>query len=495
MGLPDSAEAKRPTPRRQSVADQLGLRFLTQASEPQACVPQVTSIDADSQPWHTVVCSRLGRNPLAHHLEIATLYRWVRQSFEADACPLAFVATAAHPWITRACRLLGRSPIELRLTTDLAKENPRQSGGNASDRRHNLVTVESAENGHCRDSLAIALADRVDVAFVRRGGTVHRLLLRRLAEDPDAAVRVLVPVESWGQPLRPDSARVIQELIHAGAIGYCCRWDDAMPKAAGPDDERSDSQGPVPVIDSAVARIAAAGIERHPAVHSADAPADRIVIDALLAKPNRWLFHCTRGRQGAWPGQSEDQFRDGLLLASPVSTDLSPLATLQRIIGQSRLIGDGRTVRGGRPVVCFSDLPILDAVGRRVFRSHLGRWDAEPYGIAIDRSVAERSGACPVVYVDPDFTKKSDREFKTEMRGEEGWRFQPRGTTIDWTAECEWRWPGCVDLRSIRPHEAVIFVAADVEVARIAESPWPVVSIESLHRIAGDGVAMNTPLR
>jgi hypothetical protein len=480
MGLPDSAEAKRPTPRRQSVADQWGLRFLSQA----------TSIDADSRPWHTVVCSRLGRNPLAHHLEIATLYRWVRQTFEADACPLAIQATAAHPWVTRACRLLGRSPIELRLSTDLAKETSRQSGGNASDRHSNVLTVQFAGSGHCRDSLAIALADRVDAGFVRRGGTIHRLLLRRLAEDPDSAVRVLVPVESWGQPLRPDRARVIQELIDAGAVGYCCRWDDATPKATD-HDTRNDSHAPVPEIGSAIAGVQRAGqragIERLPAVQSAGIPADvpgipadRIVLEALLAKPNRWLVHCTRGRQGPWPGQSDDQFRDGLLLASPVATDWSAFATLQRIVGQRRLIGEGRTVRGGRPVVCFSDLPILDAVGRRVFRSHLGRWDAEPYGIAIDRSVAERLGACPVVYVDQDFANKSDEKFKPRPGDEQGWRIQPRGTTIDWTAECEWRWPGGVDLRSIRPFEAVLFVATDVEVARIADSPWPVVSIESL---------------
>jgi hypothetical protein len=493
MGLPDSAMVNRQTPRRQMVADQYGLRFSSQAFVG----------TGNDRPWPAVVCSRLGRNPLAHRLEIATLYRWVRQTFEADARPLASVGTAAHPWVTRACRLLGRFPIELRLATDSASGISRQPNGTAAGHCRDVVTVESPAASLCRDSLAIALADRVDVAFVRRGGTVHRLLLKRLADDPDAAVRVLVPVPSWGQPLRPDWARVIDELIHAGAVGYCCRWDGVMTQADHPQEPRNDSPATVIAAETAdesadqtsVSRVETTGNPRKSEVRSVADSADRIAMNALLAEPNRWLFHCTRGRQGAWPGQSEDQFRDGLLLAAPVSTDLSPLATLQRIVGQRRLIGDGRTVRGGRPVVCFSDLPILDAVGRRVFRSHLGRWDAEPYGIAIDRSVAASSGACPVVYVDPDFTKKSEVECDAGPLGEPTWRLQPRGKTIDWRAECEWRWPGGVDLRSLRPHEAVVFVATDAEIARIVDSPWPVVSVESLKRLAGDGVARNTPLR
>jgi SPP1 family phage portal protein len=51
--------------------------------------------------------------------------------------------------------------------------------------------------------------------MVRRGGTIHRLLLQRLAQDDSASVRVLVPVEPWGQPVSPGSSRVIQELIDA----------------------------------------------------------------------------------------------------------------------------------------------------------------------------------------------------------------------------------------------------------------------------------------
>jgi len=420
----------------------------------------------DPRPWHAVVSSRLGRTPLAHHVELATLYRWVRQTIDAAACPLTVASTAADRWVTRACHLLGTAPLRLELETGDSAVN--DSG------RCETLRITSIRPTVTRDEVAVMLADRLDVAMVRRGGTIHRLLLQRLAQDDSAAVRVLVPVEPWGQPVSRGSARVIQELIDAGAVGYCCHWDET-------DDSDRKNCPSVEPSDTGKAII------RPASCPSASAQ--------LLDHSDRWLVHCTRARQAAWPGQSDEQFFDWLLLSAPQAADLSPLATLQRIVTQQQLIGSGRTTRSGRPVVCFSDKPILKVVGQRVFRSHLGRWDAEPFGVAIRKDAAQRLGAQPVIYFDPKSRSAEPPDFSIATNGDQSWRLQPVGATYDWTAEREWRLPAALDLRQLASDEAVVFVASDEQCKQINESKWPIVSIDSLQRTSRGTVATKLPLR
>jgi len=412
------------------------------------------SLIDDPHPWHAVVSSRLGRTPLAHHLELATLYRWVQQTVDSSAVPLTVASTAADRWVARACRLLGIEPLRLDLVSG-------DCNGNQSAATDKSFRIISENLNVSRDEVAIMLADRVDVAMVRRGGTIHRLLLKRLAQDEPATVRVLVPVEPWGQPVSPGSSRVIQELIDAGAVGYCCHWDEV-------DDNQTQKRHAINACGNASTIKSSAHCD--------------IAAQRLLNHSNDWLVHCTRGRQAAWPGQSEEQFFDWLLLSAPQVADLSPLATLQRIVGQQHLIGSGRTTRSGRPVVCFSDRPILDVVGQRVFRSHLGRWDAEPFGIAIRKAAAQRMGAQPVIYFDPKKRSAEPPGLSITADNDQSWRRQPIGKTYDWTAEREWRLPTAIDLRQLAGDEAVVFVASDHQCGQMIDSKWPIISIESLQR-------------
>lgn len=417
-----------------------------------------------ARPWHAIISSRLGRASLARRFEIATIRHWTEQAVERGEVPIAVRGTAAYPWVMRACELIGAQPIELVLAGDDRGGDDRERAGNPAP-----VRIVPPDPAWGRDRLAFLLADRIDAVSIRPGGTLHPLLLERLSEEPGGSVRILVPVEPWGQPASVPGRRLVEELIAAGAIGYC--WG---PDIAGGDAIRAG-------------RHATSGQQESP-----------LAARRLLASPDDWLIHCTRGRGGPWPGQSEAQFRDWLLLSVPRPIDLSPLATLRRIVGQRHLIGGGTTVRGGRPVVCFSAAPLLDVIARRTFRPHLGRWDAEPYGIAILRRAARRLGAEPVIYVDPDGNPRNRQgnsgpeeetrpAVEADCRGVEGpeeppaaWRIQPCGQTFDWTVEREWRMPGEIDLRRLGPNDAVVFVARRDEVARLDASPWPVVSIETL---------------
>ncbi len=452
--------------------------------------PAAQALFADQRPWHAVVTSRLGRNPLARRVEIATLYRWTEQAVASGAIPLATLGTAAHPWVMRACELLGVTPIELQLEDDAAATSMVNSSGTSvgtSLRASALpddaaaspyrIVIRPPDRGWTRDRLAYLLADRLDVVSIRKNGANHPLLLERLREDRSGSVRVLVPVEPWGQESSPANQRLIEALIAAGAVGYC--WGPEMPGEDLATDEHADNEhaNNEHAEEELANEVDADDEQRENAFAATDADAassSSLMAKSLLENPARWLIHCTRGRQGAWPGESESQFRDWLLLTAPHPVDLSPLATLRRIVGQRHLIGGGPTIRAGQPVICFSAVPLLEVISQRTFRSHVGRWDAEPYGIAISRPAAKRLGARPVIYVE-DTTEPAIAQ---RCR----WRLQPRGTTYDWSREREWRLRGDLDLRHFTRDQAIVFVARRQELHHFADSPWPVVAIESLRQ-------------
>ncbi len=410
-------------------------------------LPLPAELLSDRRPWYAIVSSRLSRNPLADRVALATLHHWNEQAIRTtSALPLVVAGTAAAPWVKRSCRLLGVEPVRLRLDGDNA-----QRGGDADDFA-DAYPLRSLAPDFDRDSIAFLLADRIDVATVRRNGTIHRLARQRLADDPSPTVRVRVPVEPWGQSAAAAEVRVLVELIAAGAVGYCCHWEDEAAEYPESADDRTDRHD---------GGVAVAKVARR-----------------LIECPEEWLVHCTRARSGPWPGQSEAQFRDWLLLSRPAPTDLTPLATLSRIVRQRQIVGTRQTVRSDRPVICFSAKAVLEATRTRVFRPHLGRWDGEPYGIAIRSAAAQRAGAMPVIYV--------DAESMPDVAVDQLWRVQAKGQTYDWTQENEWRIAGTLDLRRCDPDDVVVFVRSDAECRHFMDAAWPVVSIESLTRLAAE---------
>ena len=138
-----------------------------------------------------------------------------------------------------------------------------------------------------------------------------------------------------------------------------------------------------------------------------------------------------------------------------------------------RLIATGQAIRAGARVVSFTAIPLAELDRRRVFRPHRGRWDFEPYGIAIRQCWLERRGARPVRYGDEAMWTRltaSQRPFfqysKTRGDGDH---------TTDWSEEREWRYPGDVDLSCLTHDDALLFVPSRGEAEVLARiSPWPV---------------------
>ena len=207
--------------------------------------------------------------------------------------------------------------------------------------------------------------------------------------------------------------------------------------------------------------------------HEIDHDTSPVTCEPIVASPMSGcaprLMHWTRRRSGPWPGDSEEEFLDDLILDSP-DAGHAPIAALLRIVRQRVLLASEAAIRGSYRVVCFSELTPRELVERRVFRSHRGRYDFEPYGICLQERILVEKGARPVIYGDESVWSDladGDRPFFQKRRSEE--------SAIDWTIEREWRCLGDLSLADFGPDDAVVFVPTVEEAKTVAcESPWPV---------------------
>jgi hypothetical protein len=290
----------------------------------------------------------------------------------------------------------------------------------------------------CRDRAVAALSDQLVVLRLRPGGQWDRLVRARLIDPswPLASVRIAV-----GPGLTPPE--LAQGLLDLGAVGW------SVPQAD--EQRRADAQAALPE-----------GPERLPAAMTAVPPAEGW----------EFLTHCTRRRDGPWPGQSEQEYLDDLILGRP-GADHSALAALRRIAQQQRLIASSEGIRGAARAVSFTDVPLAELRRLHVFRPHRGRWDFEPFGICIRRHWLEQLGARPVLYGDDRLWAALPPEQRPffQMR-------QARAaghSSMDWTVEREWRCLEDVDLRRLPSSEAFLFAPSDADARDLARvSRWPV---------------------
>lgn len=270
-----------------------------------------------------------------------------------------------------------------------------------------------------RDAAVIAMADRVDAVYVRGSGTIATWLDRRVAMMKDASTRVAI----YGR-----GSCAATDLITAGAIGW---------------------YRPSPNLPSSTESASATSNE------------------SWMRTDGQWLVHCTRRRDGPWPGESMDQYRDAMLVDHPTATRRAPIDALERIVSSRKLIASSVATAKSHPVVCFSAVPLLELLDRRCFRPQLGRWDYEPFGVAIGLSAAQAAGLRPVIYGDGDRRK--------QLSPSDRYRFHPIGKTFDWRTEREWRSSETLDLDTFDPTDVKLF-AIDSDDARVKlkRSPWSI---------------------
>lgn len=292
-----------------------------------------------------------------------------------------------------------------------------------------------------RDRLLATMCDRLICLSLRPGGYWQRLVHWRLDDSSFPPASVFLAL---GDGLVPKS--IARPLMDQGAVGWLLVDSDGRIN--------EHSQPPWPFATEAAAKVI-------PVPAGGDWP---------------FLTHCTRRRVGPWPDEDEVQFLDDLILERE-GADHSAFAALSRIARSKRLVATADLVRGDTPVVSFTEVPLADLPNLRRFRSHLGRWDFEPYGICIDRDVLSRRRARPVIYGD-------DATWQT-LSAQDRPRFQTAksvsasGRETDWTIEQEWRHVGDVALDEISADDAFLFVPSETEARAIASiSDWPVCVVE-----------------
>lgn len=193
---------------------------------------------------------------------------------------------------------------------------------------------------------------------------------------------------------------------------------------------------------------------------------------APLTRGRSGFVHCVRGAGGLPLAELTDAQLDRLLAGSAVD-DQSPLDVLERVATLARLTASSRAIRNGALVTCFTARPLSRLGELHRFRPARRRWDFLPLGIWIDGQLLREMGAKPVIYGDESAWRKLPSD-------ERPW-YQPLGSnsSTDWQLEEEWRVAGDVDLTSIAPDGAFLFVPTPSEAQRLQQfSRWPVVALQ-----------------
>lgn len=413
-------------------------------------------------PLVAVVCSHLGHDPRRRRHVARLVTRAVLDCRARGGELLIANGSAIAELAERAGQLFGVGRWRLAVDDEpaandrLIRIRPAPDRTTARDGVRGVARDGSAAGGALsRDAAVIALADRVDAVFVRRGGLIESCLASRLATASDASTRVAVS---------GDSGCAAAGLIAAGAVGWylaakpipappSVAVSDGPRKAETPDLRDPARHGPGP-----------SGVSLH-GPDIAGLPETGVAWPSWAEQGEGWLIHCTRSADGGWPGQSRHQHLDDLLLGDPGDED-PRFESLRRIVRGRRLVASAVTTSRSHPVVCFSAVPLRELLGRRRYRPHLHRWDYEPFGVAIRTRVAAAMGVCPAIYGVP--------AERSRLPPHDRYRFQAVGDTYDWTSEREWRACGTVDLNAVDPDDIRVFAPRRWTPRLAPLSPWPV---------------------
>ncbi len=144
-----------------------------------------------------VTSSRLGHDSGLHRHVCQFLTRCLLDCRQRNAALLVASGSAIETWATRAAELFAVPIVKLSVDSD--------------DDHADIVIGSNSGEPLSRDATIIALADRVDAVYVRRGGIVERCLRARVEDRCDASTRVAVSLTR--QCAAPG-------LIAVGAIGW-----------------------------------------------------------------------------------------------------------------------------------------------------------------------------------------------------------------------------------------------------------------------------------
>lgn len=411
--------------------------------------PLLPASMALSKRYTAIVSSRLGRHLLRFPLWLKAV-RWSVEQLNPnyDVVVTAqgmMTAELVEYWAVKfGVPLLKLSPNEIRQWSERLKRLPVDSSPPNSESQSAEQRVASADFG------PIMMAQRVIALSVRAKGNIENLLHLRLRTFRESACWFLAQ-DQLTRPL------VQRRLLQAGAIGWHLKTSDQP-------NQRCFTQEVA--VQSSTSTLETFRSVTADSMEEVPAPAG--------ALDERFLYHWTR---------EPSLNRDRLQRAGTVLSDwwlrrelptAGPLATLWQIVTDQRLLASTKSNRAGVPVICFTECTPSHWNALRSFQSHLGRWDFQPYGLAVDRLTLLDRGTRPVIYGNdhtwPELTIADRPFFQKTNDGE--------STGRSWRYEREWRLVGDLDLKYLRPTELFIFVPTAGEARWLQGwSRWPVISL------------------
>jgi hypothetical protein len=322
------------------------------------------------------------------------------------------------------------------------------------DGDHGIQQRLASQRAALADAAVVLLSHRLFALYARPQGKIATWIARRLQATEFDPGSTLVAAHPSGLA-SPKAIAWERQINAAGAVLWYPNGIQADPTFAKS------------------VRVGNAACQAWSCAHRIAPSTMQIRFHESLSTPaDAFLVHCTRGRNGPWPDQSWEEYLDEVLRGG-AGCSWHPMDTLLRILRMQRLIATRYLRRGPVETVCLSEERLSTLIGNRRFQPHLGRWDWEPYGIALRRSWLQSLGARPVRYVP---------HADVAACGSEELSFvQPSGPidgARDWSFEKEWRIAGDLRLHEVGPNDAWVFVPSEAEARAIAhESRWPVVVV------------------
>lgn len=447
----------------------------------------------------SIVSSRLAQRLDLEPWWFALLRTAVLQTDQPNTLLPIVPGTAPAEFLLRACQIFNRSPLLIQLPEhthtpdrfprdpaaalawlDEAQSSfPQTHNTNSPNPAHTQLLVSplipsAPPDGWndfrqaipLADRILFALATRIIVLRCRSGGHISQLIHHHLHDSPRATVPLMVAADELGG--FPD----VLTRRCAGWIPWHCLPPATNCHAETEADDDDDDTGDTPLADSSTTPPLNATAQfctttPQPAVTITATPHSTPASDPLSA-PELWLCHWTRAALGPWPGETREAFLDQCILGNP-NNDRSALATLLRILSESRLRASSDAIRGGHAVTAFTQVPLAQFRARRIFRPHRRRYDFEPWGLAIRRSALIPLQARPVIYGTEDLWQNlptADQPFFQKISHDSG---------LNTPAEREWRLPGDLLLSDIPHDDLVVFVDSPADALQVNSlGPWHV---------------------
>jgi len=140
-----------------------------------------------------------------------------------------------------------------------------------------------------------------------------------------------------------------------------------------------------------------------------------------------------------------------------VENTVPAFEVLKEILKAGRIRGSGKDgfVKGGRPAVCFSEVP-LSTVSALASRPITATARYRYYGVAVNKKAVFEAGGRPVIYLPDDEGDwiPSDQKWR-QVRFEYG--------SVDFTHEREWRSPGDFDLNKVPGLYVLVWSASEAK--------------------------------